>query len=104
MIAPLRPRHLARQQVIRRLIDQHRNLAVEHRDVDIGADALVARPLQCRKRPDHRIHAGREIAERNAGAHRRAAALAGDAHAAGHGLRDDVVGRAVAIRTVLAEA
>jgi hypothetical protein len=46
----MRPGDLAGDQMIRRLVDQHGDLAVEHGDVDIGADALAAHALEGRER------------------------------------------------------
>src|SRR5262249_52646868 len=85
------------------LIDQHGDLAIEHRHVDIGADAFLAHLLHGGERADHRIEAGRQISEWNASAHRPATPFARHAHAAGHRLRDDVVGRPVAIGPGLTE-
>ena len=45
-----------------------------------------------------------EIGDRQAGLHRRAAALAGEAHDAAHGLEDGVVALAVRVGAALAEA
>ena len=65
----------------------------------------VARaPVQRREHRGRGVHAGRQVGDRDAGTHREALALAGQAHAAGERLHDDVVGRLVAVGAVLPEA
>ena len=62
------------------------------------------RSCSATRMPERREEPGGEIGERDAGAHRAAAGLAGDRHEARHALRDLVDAGPVAIGPVLAEA
>ena len=87
---------------ILRNIREERDLAVEQRQVEVGA---LASPLATEERSGHRKRAedpAREVAHRQAHAHRRPPRLAGDGHRPAHRLERQVEGRPVAIRPLLA--
>ena len=79
-------------------------MAVEHRHIHVPALSGDVPVVERRQDADDRVEPGCEIADGDAGAHRRSVRLACQAHAARQGLDDHVVGGAVPIRTVMAEA
>ena len=101
-------RVLARNQRVRRLVGEHRQLGVEQRHVDVRALASLLAPVKRGEDRDRGVHAGEQIGDRDPGAHRPAARLAvgqaGDAHQPAHALDDVIIAGAVGIGPVLAEA
>ncbi|VXC25887.1 conserved hypothetical protein [Burkholderia sp. 8Y] len=101
-------RRLAAREKIRVHVGEHRDLHVEQRHVDVLAFARSVAMAQRRQHADGRVHAGHQVRDRDAGflraAARLAVALAGDAHEPADALNDEVVARALRIRTRLAEA
>ena len=83
---------------------QHRDGGVEQRDVDVAADAGRPRAMQADHQRQRRQDAAGEVDDRDAALGRRRVRLAGDAHEAGVGLQQVVVGRLAAARTGAAEA
>ena len=73
---------------------------VVHPAPDAGALALEQRHHD----PERQQIAGGEVGDRDADPHRAPAGRAGDRHEAAHALGDLVDARAMAVRTVLAEA
>ena len=89
----------ARGEIVHRLVGEHRELAVEQRDVEMLAEPAF---LALHQRGEHaggRIHAGHQVRHRDAHlfrtAARHAVGLARDAHQAAHALDQEVVTRAV---------
>ena len=92
-------RRLAGREVEPRLVGQHRHLATQHRDVDV---APFATALTVKERGDDGVggkHAAADIGDRHAEPGRGAARMPGNAHHAARALHDQVVGRALVIRT-----
>ena len=104
MPAALGRRHHPVDQVIPGLITQHRDLTIQHRDIDLAATPGTGTLDQCGLNADDGEHACRQVPERDAGAHGQPAVFASQAHAARQRLHDHVVGRVVPIRAILAEA
>ena len=83
---------------------EQRQLAFHHRHVD--RLSLPGALLDAQREHDRksRVHAGREVGDRHAGAGAAAALFAGDADHSALGLQDEVERGAVAVRPVLAVA
>ena len=97
-------RHLARQQVARRLELHQPNVGLQQRGVDPLA---AARALALEQRGQDAVgehEAGGQIGDRQTDAHGSAAGLAVDGHQAGQALGDLVETGPVAVRAGLAEA
>src|SRR2546425_12130939 len=101
------PGHLARGEIIEDLIRPEGDDGVEQRHVDVLplADALAMRDRRgYRQRAVHpREDIGNGDAHFLRAAPRKVVAFSGDAHEAAHALEDEVVARALRIRTGLAE-
>ncbi len=93
-----RPGHAPRRHVARDRVLEQRDLAIEHRDVHVGASPRALALVEGRDRRRGREHAGGDVADRRAHARGLALGLAGQAHDAAHRLHDHVVGRALAQR------
>src|ERR1700682_1403851 len=104
MAAALTSWYDSRMQEIRCLVGKHRELAIEHRDVDPAGRACVLLPTERREQADRRVEAGAEIADGYARTHRVSVCFTGQAHATRDRLHDHVVRRVLAIWAVLAEA
>src|SRR5437870_10537198 len=97
-----RPRDATIRPEILRNIREERDLAVEQRQVEVGA---LASPLATEERSGHRTRAedpAREVAHPQTHAHRRPPPLARDGHRPGHRLERQVECRPVSIRPLLA--
>ena len=99
-----RVRILARQEMHRRHVVQHRDLPVEHGDVDFLAPAALLAFVKRSEHPHHAEHAPAEIADRNTRAYRIAAVRARDRHAAAGRLGHLIEGRAPVARPARAES
>ena len=97
-------RNVARHQVHRRHVGEERDLGVEHRHVDMLAEAGDMARLERGEHAHRAEDAAAEVADRNAAAHRRVVGPAGDAHAAAHALHDLVERRPLRVGAGLAEA
>ena len=98
-------RHLALHQIARALEIEHEHAAPASSEV--VHPLALARAVALAERRQHAERgeeAGREIADRDADAHRPAPGLAGDRHQPAHALRDLIDAGPVAIGPVLAEA
>ncbi len=95
--------HLAGGQVAGEGVLEHCHLAVEHGHVDALADAAAFPLVERCQNADGGEEGAAEVGRGEAGPHRPAAGLAGDAHGARHRLHDDVEGRPVDVRPRLAE-
>ena len=101
MIGARLRRHLMIDQPARRLEVEHRDLRLQQRGVHplplAGALALDQREQD----PLREIHAGGEVGDRDAHAHRSLPGQSGDRHQTAHALRDLVDPGPVAIRSGL---
>jgi hypothetical protein len=104
VLAALQAGHLAAGEVVAGDVAEQVDLGVEHRDVDPGPGALVRRAQHPGEGGDSGVHPGAQVADRQAGAHRLAADLAGERHAPAQRLDDHVERRAVAVGPVEPEA
>ena len=95
--------NIARYRVARERILEHRDLAIEHRDIDVIADAVAVTHAQGRHDRNNAVKRGRQIADRYAASHRLTAGIAGDTHRAAERLRHDVVGGRRSLRSGLPE-
>ena len=77
---------------------------VDERDVHALAAAGDGAGVERHEDADGEVHAAEHVAHGIADTQRLAAGLAGDAHEAGGGLRDDVIAGALVLRAVAAEA
>ena len=84
---------LARQEMHGGHVVEHRDLAVEHRDVDVLTAARHRACIQRRQHPDGAENAAAEIADRESGAHRPAFRRPRNRHVAARRLRHHVVCR-----------
>ena len=97
-------RHIAADQIVHRLVGEHRDLDVEQGHVDMAA---VARRLAAAQRREDRsrgIDAGEDVGEGDADLLRLAVGLAGQVHDPAHALDHEVIAGAGGIGAVLAEA
>src|ERR1041384_7090725 len=97
-------RDLAEREIARRREREQRHLAVEHREVDVAALAAARASGKRREDGDGDPQTRGEVGDRQAGLHRSASALAGEAHDAAHRLEHGVVALLVRVRAALAEA
>ena len=97
-------RHVARHEIVHRLVRQYADSGIDQGGVDITAFAGLLALRQRRQNADDRIDAGEDVGNRNADTGRLAVRHAGQIHDAAHALRHQVVAGAFGVGAVLAEA
>ena len=94
----------AGNQIIQRLIAEHRHLRVEQGAIDEGALAGARAPEQGRLDGIGGIEAGEDIGDGDARFRRRPVGVAGEVHGPAHALNLEIVAGPGGVRPVLAEA
>jgi hypothetical protein len=91
-------------QIVHRLIGEHRDLTIEQRHVDRGARAGRVALAQCGEDGDGRVQAGEQIGIGDARLLRLARRIAGKVHAAAEALDHEIVSGLIRAGTILPEA
>src|SRR5262249_58472651 len=104
MVVARLPRDLLAERPARRLEVEHADHRFQQRGVHPLTAAGALALEQCDENAVREEHAGGEVGDGNADAHRTVTGKARDRHEAAHALRDLVVTGTVAIRARLAEA
>src|SRR3990172_6705033 len=104
MPPPLGTGNLAGNQVVDSLIGEHRNLAVEHGDVDMLSLSAGTSPAQRSERRNSTVHTCNQVDDRWTSPDWRSTRLSGYAHRSRKSLHNHVVSRPARVGSVLTEA